>query len=393
MAAKFKRGQAPQMFMGAPAAQQATNPAGMFSAPLRQREKQPFDWASLLQGVGAGLLTGRNIGEGLGQGLVYARQFGDQRADNERLQRRDDREEEKYQYQLGKDQQATTQAAAEKAARDAAIDQLPIDPAIKAVLKASDAMPSYGDLVPATPKATSDQQEYEQAVQQGFKGTLLDYQTALKQAGAGNSSTTIYNKDYGAIPPGFRLVETPEGVQMEAIPGSPAAGDAADKFNKELAANTQKQTVGDIVLDDIGRALDTSKNASGMPSTGFFGGVLEGVPGTNAHNLQQTLQSIKANVSFDKLQAMRQASPTGGALGSVTEGEGKKLESVYGALEQSQSQPQFEYNLKRLANVYMDIVHGEGNGGPRYELTGGGVGAGGAPDGTVVDQLPPGNWQ
>lgn len=148
MAAKFKRGQAPQMFMGAPAAQQATQPAGMFSAPLRQREKQPFDWASLLQGVGAGLLTGRNIGEGLGQGLVYARQFGDQRADNERLQRRDDREEERYQYGLNKDQQATTQAAAEKAARDAAIDQLPIDPAIKAVLKAGDAAPSYGDLVP-----------------------------------------------------------------------------------------------------------------------------------------------------------------------------------------------------------------------------------------------------
>lgn len=133
--------------MAATPAPAAPSPAGMFSAPLA-RPKRDFDWASLLQGVGAGLLTGSNVGEGLGQGLILARQFADQRADNERYDRRDQREEEKYQYQLSKDQQATTQAAEAKAARDAAIDQLPIDDSVKAALKASDTMPSYGDLVP-----------------------------------------------------------------------------------------------------------------------------------------------------------------------------------------------------------------------------------------------------
>lgn len=371
----------------------APSTGGMFTGPLAAKKKPDFDWSSLLQGLGVGLLTGNNVGEGIGSGLLYARQFGDQRRQDERYDSREAREEEKYQFDIAERQRKEQQVAEQAAAIDAL--NLPADQ--KTLLKTG--LANYGDLFPAAPKLTGDQQEYEQAVQQGFKGTLLDYQTALKRAGAGSSSTTIYNKDYGSIPPGHRLVEGPDGVRLEALPvealpGSPAAAEAADKFNKEMAAKEQKQTVGDIVLDDIGRSLDLSRNAEGMPSTGFWGAVLQGAPGTNAHNLQQTLQSIKANVSFDKLQAMRQASPTGGALGSVTEGEGKKLESVYGALEQSQSQPQFEYNLKRLANEYMDVVHGVGNGPPRYDLSKkGGIGEGGAPDGEVVDELPAGNWQ
>lgn len=397
MASRFQRGQAPQMFL--PPAPIAPSTGGMFSGPL-QRPKRDFDWASLLQGVGVGLLTGKNVGEGLGQGLLYARQFGDQKRQDERYDSREAREEERYQAGVAKEAKAEQTAAERLAAFNQTIDSMNLPDDQKAFFRTmGPGSAGYGDLFPAAPKPTGDQQEYEQAVQQGFKGTLLDYQTALRRAGAGSNSTTIYNKDYGSIPPGHRLVEGPDGVRLEALPvealpGSPAAAEAADKFNKEMAAKEQKQAVGDIVLDDIGRSLDLSRNAEGMPSTGFFGAILQGAPGTNAHNLQQTLQSIKANVSFDRLQAMRLASPTGGALGSVTENEGKKLESVYGALEQSQSQPQFEYNLKRLANEYMDVVHGPGNGPPRYDLTKkGGIGEGGAPDSDIVDELPPGNWQ
>ncbi len=49
--------------------------------------------------------------------------------------------------------------------------------------------PNTGQAIPVagaakTPKPTSDIQEYEKAVSQGFKGSLLDYQMAIRQAGA-----------------------------------------------------------------------------------------------------------------------------------------------------------------------------------------------------------------
>ena len=44
---------------------------------------------------------------------------------------------------------------------------------------------------------------------------------------------------------------------------------------------------------------------------------LAGMPNTDAKALSNKLRTIQANISFDKLQAMREASPTGGALSQV----------------------------------------------------------------------------
>jgi hypothetical protein len=45
---------------------------------------------------------------------------------------------------------------------------------------------------------------------------------------------------------------------------------------------------------------------------------------------------------------MRNNSPTGGALGSVTERELALLQATWGSLQQSQSKEQFEANLDRF---------------------------------------------
>ena len=67
---------------------------------------------------------------------------------------------------------------------------------------------------------------------------------------------------------------------------------------------------------------------------------------------------------------MREASPTGGALGNVSEKENEYLQSVLGNVEQSQNPEQLKRNLLRLREAYLDIVHGYGNrptGGPSYQ--------------------------
>lgn len=128
-----------------------------------------------------------------------------------------------------------------------------------------------------------------------------------------------------------------------------------------------KKRQADIVLQDIDRALDLVETAK-VPATGFLGDMLKGVGGTAARDLSGLLNTIKANVGFDKLQSMRDASPTGGALGQVSEFENRLLQSVLGDLEQSQSEEQFKFNLRRLNNTYLDIVHCPGNGPARLPL-------------------------
>jgi len=127
-----------------------------------------------------------------------------------------------------------------------------------------------------------------------------------------------------------------------------AIADAPGNLNKAAVSGAQSKATFDLVSEDIDHALDLSRNGGWVPTTGFTGHVGSYIPGTAAHDLSQTLLTIKANIGFERLQEMRDASPTGGALGQVSEQENALLQAVWGALGQSQSQEQFERNLERL---------------------------------------------
>lgn len=98
---------------------------------------------------------------------------------------------------------------------------------------------------------------------------------------------------------------------------------------------------------DIDRALSQASPWT----TGFAGNLLSFVAGTPAHDLSKTLVSIQSNLGFETLQQMRDNSPTGGALGQVTEREIELLQSTWGSLAQSQSEEQFRFNLNRLKQI------------------------------------------
>jgi len=67
------------------------------------------------------------------------------------------------------------------------------------------------------------------------------------------------------------------------------------------------------------------------------------------------LDTIKANVGFDKLQNMRDNSKTGGALGQVSELENKLLQAVNGALDPAQ-RDQLEQNLSNIKVLYIEVL-------------------------------------
>jgi hypothetical protein len=112
------------------------------------------------------------------------------------------------------------------------------------------------------------------------------------------------------------------------------------------------------VQQDIDRAISLAQSGGfGPVGTTGFGSIMSVMPGSDAGNLASTLNTIKANIGFDKLQAMREASPTGGALGQVSDRENTLLQSVLGSLDQSQSQDQFVANLQRLKRVLSENQH------------------------------------
>ncbi len=92
--------------------------------------------------------------------------------------------------------------------------------------------------------------------------------------------------------------------------------------------------------------------------------------GSASSNAQAQLETLKAQVAFQTLQDMRNASKTGGALGQVTERELAMLQNALVPLEQAQSYDQFEAALRdvikfteeskaRVANAYQQI-YGDG---------------------------------
>lgn len=218
--------------------------------------------------------------------------------------------------------------------------------------------------------------------------------------GFGPAGTIIKNEP----PPekGYRYVRDPQGniERMEPIPGSKADTDAREAAEKQKKAELLRAETGNVVgnaLDDIDRLM---KGAT-LPTTGGIGSKLASIPGTNAHNIGKALETVGANISFQQLQQMREASPTGGALGAVSDTEQSMLKNSFASLAQSQTEEQFKTNLGRVRAIFERIVHGRTL-SPQERKTGGPMTierakglrddaataiAGGAPKDKVIERL------
>lgn len=218
---------------------------------------------------------------------------------------------------------------------------------------------------------TSDQKNYEyyreQELQAGREPVSFN-EWGLQSRRAGATTVNVgdgapglgkLSTDYGYVmdpETGLPVIDPGSGLPTAApIPGSPAAQDISAAADQAGMRADQAMTSAVIVREDIARAKDQVLDA-GMPVTGAVGSLLSNIGGTGAHDLQQTILTIQANVGFDRLQQMREASPTGGALGSITERELATLQAVMGSLAQSQSREQLLYNLDRLDRVYSAIM-------------------------------------
>lgn len=185
------------------------------------------------------------------------------------------------------------------------------------------------------------------------EGRALRLAIAASRGGGGGGAAPM------AKPPsGYRY--KPNG-ELEAIPGGPAA---AKVENENRARNVRmeglKQRVGQVL--DL---VNVAEEQTGTFTTGVLGRAASAYagPGGTASDLRQTINAIKANIGFQELQQMREASPTGGALGQVAVQELNYLQSVLGSLDpDKQSETQLRDNLGRVRKHFQNWINLAGGG-------------------------------
>lgn len=192
------------------------------------------------------------------------------------------------------------------------------------------------------------------------------------------------------LPPGFQLDQQPAPAPTRApgiIQGRPKLPDpvtpvqaaqldmeaerlriAQQKAAMEATEFQQKQEkqqagiprdMEDVraeLLNVIGKAGQARRKSNEWFATGFGADVAGEFSGTNARDVQGLLDSIGGNIAFDRLARMRAESPTGGALGNVTERELSLLQSTVASLDKAQSDQQFQAAMDDVIRSYGRVL-------------------------------------
>ena len=127
-------------------------------------------------------------------------------------------------------------------------------------------------------------------------------------------------------------------------------------------AKVQSASAEAYKTNNILNTVDTALSQVGGATAGVGGAIMSKLPGSEAVDLQENLLTIKANLGFNELAQMRKDSPTGGALGQVSDMENKALQAARASLEQKQSPSQLRKNLNTVKDSYdrwLKVITGE----------------------------------
>lgn len=197
-----------------------------------------------------------------------------------------------------------------------------------------------GELLPGIPEgwSVSARPENLDNVNLGGSMGVFDPNTGTYRQGPAIQGSPSANMDVMMGPDG--------GRSMTPAAGSPEAREMTGQQVKATSAMNALEAKNEIVVG----AIDSALGQANWTNTGNVMGNSGWVPvfGQGALDLGKTLETIKANIGFEELQTMRDSSPTGGALGQVTERELSFLQSTIANIEQAQSEEQLKANLKLL---------------------------------------------
>lgn len=189
-------------------------------------------------------------------------------------------------------------------------------------------------LIPKTP-------EFERFMLTGKVDNSFEaeYRKSLTKPPAGQDYEFIYD-DMGQF----------QGVKLVNIEGGKQSEEVSKEDQARIEKFTNQSRSGRIVLENIDAAIQLA----GLPrSTGLAGQAFQNLGGTNARNLAKAIETVSATIGFDRLQRMRDESPTGGALGQVAVQELEALRATMGSLDLTQDREILVGNLQRVKREYI----------------------------------------
>lgn len=231
---------------------------------------------------------------------------------------------------------------------------------------------------------TPDQQNFFQAKRTGFTGTFADYMqvkddpTLMAQFMQGTNTTNATNQeqqnnvDIPETPPKKENIEffnyprpnervtdvdVANGVGTVYRNGVPQQvtlkGGKKDKELQGLIVGGRAAINGlrpvSVAIKNIGTVINENPNAVGI--VGKFAQIFP----SDARSIRESLKTLQAYSGFSTLADMKKASPTGGALGQVSERELDLLQATWTSLDPNLGAKEFKRRMDSF-NTQLDSV-------------------------------------
>ena len=217
--------------------------------------------------------------------------------------------------------------------------------------------------------------EYEYFVSQGYTGTIEEFAELRRK---GTTVNVGNNTEFGPLAQGTmripvpKTVENPTGYKVVPIEGSKLQREQKTLEQKKEGSQQESERSLFTVNRDIEGALDLmNQTKDDFIKPTQAGAYLKDIPLVGAYSdartLDNYLESIRSRISISSLQTMRKNSPTGGALGNVTERELKMLQDSYGSIDQYGDPNLLRKRLDDLQRIFHEVVHGPIEGRQMYE--------------------------
>lgn len=216
------------------------------------------------------------------------------------------------------------------------------DPSFKSVNPSSYTTDEQGNTVPV----------YAHTDKQGNVREVIGKNPVSKDPSKKESQTDVEKaKDFLKQPKDVQdAVMRLKRAQADEKGANEAAVQDAKNFAKKKAGLPKVRASIDAQIaswDNTIKFIDKALSQIDSTTTGPAGR-LTWASGAGPKDLAENLETIKANIGFEQLQTMRDNSPTGGALGPVSDTENRLLQVVRGSVDQKQSPSQLRSNLQGI---------------------------------------------
>lgn len=135
-----------------------------------------------------------------------------------------------------------------------------------------------------------------------------------------------------------------------------AASEQAKRDVERPTKAIEARSALDSTLSSMDRLKAAAAGILNDPNLGRvtgLAGMLPNMPGGGAADVENNLGNLKSQIGFTVLQAMRDASKTGGALGAISDKENELLQNNLAPLGKSQSTEQMKKSLQSIIE-YVD---------------------------------------